>query len=143
MSTSYRAVLVLLEESRRGLRAVSVPRRADETLAWLRQLRLTEIKAADAACEAFAANGEWPPIRTDVVVAQVQLRLTSAISLCRSHDGQPLAASLTQRELLRRLLLDYWHGKVARLLQTHQEMLQRGGKAATRRDDPAPGAKKN
>ena len=116
MPNDYRSVLAVLENSKRELKEVAHPRRSQETLVWLRQLRFAEIKAADAACEEFAATESWPPMQVDSVVAQVHLRLANAISLCRTllHATPPDGKS--RREMLRLMLLDYWHGKVSRLL---------------------------
>ena len=75
----------------------------------LRERRLPEHHAADAACEEFAMTETWPPIRTDSIVAQVHLRVHTAIQLCRSRVDRRLPQATTRRQLLRSVLLDHWH----------------------------------
>ncbi len=116
MPTNYREVLRLLEISRTQLRPVSMPPQTEDVAVWLRRRHFAEIKAADAACEAFALHAEWPAIRLDSIVAHVRLRLESAIGLCQGMLHQSPPAHLDQRQLLRLLLLDYWHARVARFL---------------------------
>ena len=116
MPTNYREVLSLLETSRAQLRPVAMPAQTEDPSVWLGRQHFAETRAADAACEAFALHGDWPMIRLDSIVAQVRLRVESAISLCQGMLHQAPPAHLDQRQLLRLLLLDYWHAKVARVL---------------------------
>ena len=102
-----------LEASRAQLRPVCFPERDSEMAVWLQQRREPEHCAADAACEEFALKESWPPIRNDDVMAQVHLRVLGAAHLCRSLVQKPLPRGLSRRQVLRALLLDYWHSRVA------------------------------
>jgi hypothetical protein len=114
----YHQWIRILEDSRRQLRVVDMPTSTPLPFGWLRQRQELEHRAADAACEEFALTRAWPPVRTDAIVAQLHLRLDSAVSLCRTLGPQPVPSGLTGRQLLRSLLLDYWHGRLERLTST-------------------------
>ena len=115
MPTSYAEVLTLLEGSRTQLRDASRLLSDADPVDWLKQLRFAELRAADAACEEFALHQRWPEVGLESVAAQLHLRLTAAITLCRILSHKPLPEGADLRQLLRLMLLDYWHGKMEKL----------------------------
>jgi hypothetical protein len=112
---TYLNWLNLLQVSRAQLRGVELPVGPAAVRDWMRSRSEVELRAADAACEEFALNRVWPPIRTDSVVALVLLRVMAALDLCRAMGHQPVPAGVTERELLRSLLLDYGRERLKRL----------------------------
>ena len=62
---------------------------------------------ADAACRAFAATLEWPPL-TEELRAEIGLRLVCAREWCADVTGAEGDGDEDGQEFLRSILIEYW-----------------------------------
>jgi hypothetical protein len=115
VAVTYFQALMILEASRKQLRKVPLPPNPEGFRRWVRLIGDIETRAADAACEEFALQRRWPAIRLDAVMAQVWMRIDAAVQVCRVCVHEPPVSGLDEREFFRRLLLDYWHGRVQKI----------------------------